>query len=259
MKLLLPTALLRVFKPAFISLVFMASVPTTALALNKAQAIKGCLDNTLSQLEKNELLSDMETWTTVFSRFVKENAGTCFTNLTGEPAEFVNNTGFIRGEAGLMALEAARKLEEAEKAEWQAAQAAEEEAQAAAEEAVRLRVCELRDLVRQKNVIINEAESARQGRRIETLSATVQECSSWFNESPKEALTNDMCNSIFAAGGLPNSTISGPSQLELLRAELSKQNAETELEILVSSGMLIEDFMAQYGVDEPYEEYQCNE
>jgi len=132
MKLVLPTDLLRVFKPAFVSLVFMASVPTTALALNKAQAIKGCLDNTLSQLEKSELLLDMETWTTVFSSFVQENAGTCFTNLTGEPAEFVNNTGFILSEAGLMALEAARNLVETEKLE---AQAAAEEAQAAAEEA----------------------------------------------------------------------------------------------------------------------------
>lgn len=150
--------------------------------------------------------------------------------------------------------------ERAEQEAIAAAELAEQEAIAAAEqEAVRARVCELRGLVRQHDETINEAEAARQDRRIETLSATTQECSSWFNESPRQALTNDVCNSIFAAGGLPNSTISGPSQLELLLAEFSKQNAESELEILVSSGMLIEDFMAQYGVDEPYEEGQCNE
>ena len=87
----------------------------------------------------------------------------------------------------------------------------------------------------------------------------MQECSLWYDVSPKEALTNDICNSIFAAGGLPNSTISGPSQSEVLLAELSKQNAEIELEILVESGMLIEDFMAQYKADETEDVYGCDQ
>ena len=140
-----------------------------------------------------------------------------------------------------------------------AEEAARLEAQAAAEEAVRSRICEIKGLVTQYGRTIDEAEAARQDRRIETLSATVQECSLWYDVSPKEALTNDICNSIFAAGGLPNSTISGPSQSELLLAELSKQNAETELEILVESGMLIEDFMAQYKADETEDVYGCDQ
>ena len=140
-----------------------------------------------------------------------------------------------------------------------AEEAARLEAQAAAEEAVRSRICEIKGLVTQYGRTIDEAEAARQDRRIETLSATVQECSLWYDVSPKEALTNDICNSIFAAGGLPNSTISGPSQSELLLAELSKQNAETELEILVASGMLIEDLMAQYKSDETEEVYGCDQ
>ena len=140
-----------------------------------------------------------------------------------------------------------------------AEEAARLEAQAAAEEAVRSRICEIRELVTQYGRTIDEAEAARQDRRIETLSATVQECSTWFDDSPKQALTNDICNSIFAAGGLPNSTISGPSQSEVLLAELSKQNAEIELEILVESGMLIEDFMAQYKADETEDVYGCDQ
>tara|TARA_B110000503_G_C6983538_1_gene344287 strand:+ start:66 stop:764 length:699 start_codon:yes stop_codon:yes gene_type:complete len=140
-----------------------------------------------------------------------------------------------------------------------AEEAARLEAQAAAEEAVRSRICEIKGLVTQYGRTIDEAEAARQDRRIETLSATVQECSLWYDVSPKEALTNDICNSIFAAGGLPNSTISGPSQSELLLAELSKQNAETELEILVASGMLIEDFIAQYKSDETEDVYGCDQ
>ena len=145
---------------------------------------------------------------------------------------------------------------ESAEAEWLEREAT---AEAAAEEAVKSRICEIKGLVTQYGRTIDEAEAARQDRRIETLSATVQECSLWYDVSPKEALTNDICNSIFAAGGLPNSTISGPSQSELLLAELSKQNAETELEILVESGMLIEDFMAQYKADETEDVYGCDQ
>ena len=263
MRILFLKALQRAFRPAVISLLFIASVPTTALAQNRAQAIKGCLDETLSDVEKVELLAAMENWRIVFTAFVEENAAACFTKLTGQPAKFVNNTGFIIGEAGLMALEAASNLAAAEKAERLEREAAEEaarlEREAISEEAVRSRICEILELVTQYDKTINEAEAARQDRRIETLSATVQECSSWYDDSPKEALTNDICNSIFAAGGLPNSTISGPSQSELLLAELSKQNAETELEILVASGMLLEDFTAQYKSDETEDVYGCDQ
>ena len=152
--------------------------------------------------------------------------------------------------------------ERAEQEAIAAAELAEQEAIAAAKrEAVRARVCELRGVVRQNNMIIIEAEAASQDRRIDTLVATLQECSAWYDQSPREALTNDICNSIFAAGGLPNSTITGPSQAEVLFAEQAKQLAERELELVVLTGMLMEDALLQYGLDEeePDEEYQCNE
>ena len=263
MRILFLKALQHAFKPAVISLLFIASAPTTVSAQNRAQAIKGCLDETLSDVEKVELLAAMENWRIVFTAFVEENAAACFTKLTGQPAEFVNNTGFITGEAGLMALEAASNLAAAEKAERLELEAAAEaerlELEAAAAEAVRSRICEIKELVTQYDKTINEADATRQDGRIETLSATVQECSSWYEDSPKEALTNDICNSIFAAGGLPNSAISGPSQSEVLLAELSKQNAETELEILVASGMLLEDFMAPFKLDETEDVYGCDQ
>jgi len=133
---------------------------------------------------------------------------------------------------------------------------------AIAAEPTRLRVCELRELVRQNNMIIREAEAASRDRRIETLSATAQECSAWFEDSPREALTNDICNSIFAAGGLPNSTITGPSQSEVLLAELLKQNAERELtlverEVHARLAASVDAILAT--AEEPDEEYQCNE
>jgi len=152
---------------------------------------------------------------------------------------------------------------EAAKLEAEAAKLAEE--RASAEEAakyaelVRARVCELRGLVRQYDKTISEAEAARRDRRIETLSATVRECSLWFDDAPREALTNDTCNSIFTAGGLPNSPITGPSQLEEILAESAGLSAKRELEAVVSSGMLIEDYMAKYGSEEEADSYNCSE
>ena len=261
MKLVLPTDLLRVFKPAFVSLVFMASVPTTALALNKAQAIKGCLDNTLSQLEKSELLLDMETWTTVFSSFVQENAGTCFTNLTGEPAEFVNNTGFILSEAGLMALEAARNLVETEKLE---AQAAAEEAQAAAEEAQA--TAEAERIERQRVQSELETELAKlekhnsciSAKRSELLSDieavdiqnnetnnsliindTYSACSELYLKDKSSVMLNQSCIDAFKRLGHPNLVLAGDElkssfmdqlgELSTLRANLvMEQNKVTD-------------------------------
>jgi hypothetical protein len=193
-----------------------------------------------------------------FSQSSLKQAEACVSASAGEP--------MVYGSLGWVALSdreeliATKAAEEAEMLELEAAEEAERlELEAASEEAVRSRICEIRELISKHDKTINEAEAARQDRRIETLSATVQECSLWYDDSPKEALTNDICNSIFAAGGLPNSTISGPSQSEVLLAELSKQNIETELGILVASGMLIEDFMAQYKSDETEDFYWCDQ
>ena len=182
-----------------------------------------------------------------FSQNSLKQAEACVSASAGEP--------MVYGSLGWMALSDREVLLATKAAE----EAARLERKAISEEPVRSRICEIRELVTQYDKTINEAEAARQDRRIETLSATVQECSSWYEDSPKEALTNDICNSIFAAGGLPNSTISGPSQLEVLLAELSKQNIETELEILVTLGMLIEDFMAQSKSDETEDVYGCDQ
>jgi hypothetical protein len=52
------------------------------------------------------------------------------------------------------------------------------------------------------------------------LAATIQECSTWFEDDARGALTNDVCNSIFASGGLPHSEVSGPTTSEVLLAEI---------------------------------------
>ena len=132
----------------------------------------------------------------------------------------------------------------------------------AAAEAVRTRICELQDVVTETRETIRQAEAAQQDRRIETLAVTIQECSAWFEDDARAALTNDVCNSIFASGGLPNSEIAGPTTSEVLLAEVINTNASTELEILVESGMLLETIKAmaaEMGIPESGDAYDCDQ
>jgi hypothetical protein len=172
---------------------------------------------------------------------------------------------------------AAQAAREAEAAAAQAAREAEvaairlaREAEAAALEAiekataraVNARICELQEVLAETNLTLLQAEAAQQDRRVDTLAATIQECSSWFNSDPRSALTNDICNSIFVSGGLPNSEVSGPSTSEILLAELTNENASIELEILTTSGMLLETYQQivnEMRMSEDGDPYDCDE
>jgi hypothetical protein len=165
--------------------------------------------------------------------------------------------------------EEAAAAQAAREEEAAAAQAAQEEEAAALEaieeataKAVNARICELQEVLAETNLTLLQAEAAQQDRRIDTLAATSQECSSWFNSDPRSALTNDICNSIFVSGGLPNSEVSGPSTSEILLAELTNQNASTELEILIDTGMLLETLQQmakERGISEDGDPYDCDE
>ena len=159
-------------------------------------------------------------------------------------------------EAALREAERVAAEKEAEARRIEARQQAEKEA-----EAVRQRICQLQEVVIETSETIRQAEAAQQDRRIETLAATVQECATWFDEDARAALTNDVCNSIFASGGLPNSEIAGPTTSEVLLAEVIHTNASTELEILIESGMLLETIAAmaaEMGISENGDTYNCS-
>jgi hypothetical protein len=151
--------------------------------------------------------------------------------------------------------QAAREEEEA------AAKAALEAIEEATAKAVNARICELQEVLAETNQTLQQAEAARQDRRVDTLAATIQECSAWFNGDPRSALTNDICNSIFVSGGLPTSEVSGPSTSEILLAELINENASTELEILIETGMLLETLQQmakEREISEDGDPYDCD-
>jgi hypothetical protein len=141
------------------------------------------------------------------------------------------------------------------------AQAALEAIEEATAKAVNARICELQEVLAETNQTLQQAEAARQDRRVDTLAATIQECSAWFNGDPRSALTNDICNSIFVSGGLPTSEVSGPSTSEILLAELINENASTELEILIETGMLLETLQQmakEREIPEDGDPYDCD-
>lgn len=131
----------------------------------------------------------------------------------------------------------------------------------AAAEAVRQRICELQDVITETRETIRQADAAQQDRRIETLAVTTQECSAWFEDDARGALTNDVCNSIFVSGGLPNSEVSGPTTSEALLAEITNTNAHTELEILIETNVLLETVfeVAEIGIFDNVDLYDCKE
>jgi hypothetical protein len=160
---------------------------------------------------------------------------------------------------------AAQAAREAEVAAIRLAREAEAAALEAIEKAtaraVNARICELQEVLAETNLTLLQAKAAQQDRRVDTLAATIQECSLWFNSDPRSALTNDICNSIFVSGGLPNSEVSGPSTSEILLAELTNQNASTELEILIETGMLLEtleQMAKERGISEDGDPYDCD-
>ena len=109
---------------------------------------------------------------------------------------------------------------------------------------VKDRICELQELVAETNLTIRLAEAAKQERRIETLATTIQECTAWFDEDARAALTNDVCNSIFSSGGVPNSDVLGPSTSETLLAELVNMQSLAEIEFLSTTGIPLETLEA---------------
>ena len=80
-------------------------------------------------------------------------------------------------------------------------------------------------------------------------------------DDARGALTNDVCNSIFSVGGLPNSVISGPTTSETLLAEIKNKNAYTELNILIT-GMVLKTYATEVDEISPLEggdPYDCRE
>jgi hypothetical protein len=155
-----------------------------------------------------------------------------------------------------------RSEEAAAQAALEAEAAAREANKEATAKAVNARICELQEVLAETNQTLQQAEAAQQDRRIDTLAATIQECSSWFNSDPRSALTNDICNSIFVSGGLPNSEVSGPSTSEILLAELTNEIANTELDILIAFGMLpetLQEMAKAREISEDGDPYDCDE
>ncbi|AGI67249.1 hypothetical protein OAN307_c15760 [Octadecabacter antarcticus 307] len=253
---------------AIFSVVFAVGV---ALVSSASADIYGDCEDALTRGDDaavQEMASEMRTFSHVPMRS-RTAANNCVSEAMGREMVFQLRLGqFITLEeyeeirSLAAAAQAAREAEEvAAQAAREAEEVALEEIEEATAKAVNARICELQEVLDETNQTLQQAEAARQDRRVNTLAATIQECSAWFNSDPRSALTNDICNSIFVSGGLPNSEVSGPSTSEILLAELINENAIMELEVLIETGMLLETLQQrakELGVSEDGDPYDCN-
>ena len=95
---------------AVFSASMFAAGPLMAQTLD--ERIKLCLEGTLSDAEKSVLVKDLSELTITFSPYVEKNAAACFTNLTGEAAEFSKGSGLVYGDTAINAVKQAREQAE---------------------------------------------------------------------------------------------------------------------------------------------------
>ena len=209
----------------------------------------------------NEMATTILSWQQVYAPNLIVAAESCLRGANVEGWQFSSiQRRFLSGQEAAV-LQRSIDVEQSEAAALAAEAAALEAIEEAKAKAVNARICELREVLVETNLTLQQAEAARQDRRVDTLAATIQECSLWFNSDPRSALTNDICNSIFVSGGLPNSEVSGPSTSEILLAELTNENASIELEILTTSGMLLETYQQivnEMRMSEDGDPYDCD-
>ena len=220
-----------------------ALIACQAAAQSQGQIANKCIEDLENDFQQDTaaLVAELTSWKNVFSPNLRSIGSQCLSGLTGTEWGYSDNLGKFVTQDVLTEMRLATE---------------------ATSEAVRVRVCELRDILAETNETLQEAEAAQQDRRLETLAATIQECSAWFEDDARGALTNDVCNSIFVSGGLPNSEISGPTTSEALLAEVINTNAKTELEIVIESGMLLETIAAmaaEMGISEAADSYDCDQ
>jgi hypothetical protein len=239
-------------------------IPHASLAQTRFEVTDVCLEAIQAgEIDTaNEMATTILSWQQVYAPNLIVAAESCLRGANAEGWMFSSiQRRFLSGQEAAV-LQRSIDVEQSAAAALAAEAAALQAIEEATAKAVNARICELQEVLAETDQTLQQAEAARQDRRVDTLAATIQECSAWFNSDPRSALTNDICNSIFVSGGLPTSEVSGPSTSEILLAELINENASTELEILIESGMLLETFMARAKAREISEDgdpYDCDE
>ncbi len=61
---------------------------------------------------------------------------------------------------------------------------------------------------------------------------TVNQCNSWADDDLLAAITNPVCQAVFAEMGLPNSEVQGPTINDFINASSSLASIETELKTI---------------------------
>lgn len=226
----------RIFNSVLFSVfVFTATISNAA---TKAQKIEACLNNQLSPEAAKDLATEIEVWLNVFSTYVQQNAGECYTKITGKPSAFISGEGLVFEAAQIEAAKSKLKqraiAEDANKAIIEQLNQELEQLKLAlpalAKESpiVRRRQrCELlearsklKSSIEDLKAAYNENTAKLNTLKREATNEALKECDQWYSENKRASLTNTVCKDLFSEFGIPSDK---SDRAETLRLAFAKR------------------------------------
>lgn len=238
----------------------LSALPNIGVAQSLDQKIQSCLSESLSEEERKSLAIEISGLKNVFSSFVIKNAATCFTKITGEPSAFENGVGLTTNQDLIVELGKQQK-ERAALQDEQAEREAQEEA-ALAERAKlttaqrRVARCELLELRSSLLDDIEENESLKLEWQQEALRQTILECTAWVKEDKRSAITNTVCQKVFADWGFPKIQDDEKSLQTMLETQLRLAQSNSRLN---SINTVLEEIKYEENYVEEYSEIKLIE
>ena len=169
-------------------------------AASKSQRIKACLAGELSAEERDKLLADMEDWKTVFSSYVEENIGPCYTSLTGKVSVFVNGQGITLDPVLVESILAAK---EKEKIESEQARLKKEEEQKKRMALMDLSSC-LEDKLQKLDTLTTAILNTYSDNNTKLINdRTYAACIDLHERDPNAAILNETCRQVFRSNFHP--------------------------------------------------------
>lgn len=100
------------------------------------------------------------------------------------------------------------------------------------------RISELREVVADAETVLAANQTYEQQRAAAFLQQTIQECSDWYEDDRRAALTNPICYEVFSEIGVPLDPPTGLTASLVNQARQQKLDAQNELDQLLETGRL---------------------
>jgi hypothetical protein len=240
-------------KMSFILAVTVLFTPQVSYSASLDQLLKSCLNETLQEREKVDLVKALSELERTFSPFVENNSASCYTTLTGQPSEFLNGIGLATSNEEIAEMHRLRKEAEAK-----------EELKSLLE-ATMPYLEKRKSCVSTKIAQVNtdlEAITKRfeQSNQALILDETHEACVELYSSDKPAAMINSTCVEAFQRKGHPSLVFSESEQLanlsagllELIELEegLEEELISTKIQLLEADGVVTKEELNQKVADD---------